>query len=411
MKEYFEIGQIVNTHGLKGYVKVVPYTDDIQRFSELKRVYIRYQKKLVEFDIEKVKYLKNMVSLKLAGIENINEAEKYKGCYLVIKREDARKLEKDTYFIADLIGSRVVDDQENLLGILEDIYNTGSNDIYVVQTSDGKQILIPAIKSAIYAIDVNQKKIVVNQDYGRNWSQVKIHVLTLFPEMFTSLQFSILGRAMEQNLLQMDFINMRDYSEDKHKKVDDTPYGGGAGMVIRPDIVFRAYSSIQNPGKVIHMSPRGKVLTNQMAKDFAKEEEFTILCGHYEGIDERVIEEIVDEEVSVGDYVLTGGELPAMVLIDTVARYVEGVINHDSVEEESFANGLLEYPQYTRPETFLNKSVPKILLSGHHANIKKWRRQESLKITLKNRPDLLQAFPLSDDDKKYLEELRKANKS
>lgn len=170
--------------------------------------------------------------------------------------------------------------------------------------------------------------------------------------MFTSLQFSILGRAMEQNLLQMDFINMRDYSEDKHKKVDDTPYGGGAGMVIRPDIVFRAYSSIQNPGKVIHMSPRGKVLTNQMAKDFAKEEEFTILCGHYEGIDERVIEEIVDEEVSIGDYVLTGGELPAMVLIDTVARYVEGVINHDSVEEESFANGLLEYPQYTRPETF-----------------------------------------------------------
>lgn len=168
MKEYFEIGQIVNTHGLKGYVKVVPYTDDIQRFSELKRVYIRYQKKLVEFDIEKVKYLKNMVSLKLAGIENINEAEKYKGCYLVIKREDARKLEKDTYFIADLIGSRVVDDQENLLGILEDIYNTGSNDIYVVQTSDGKQILIPAIKSAIYAIDVNQKKIVLNQDYGRN---------------------------------------------------------------------------------------------------------------------------------------------------------------------------------------------------------------------------------------------------
>lgn len=168
MKEYFEIGQIVNTHGLKGYVKVVPYTDDIQRFSELKRVYIRYQKKLVEFDIEKVKYLKNMVFLKLAGIENINEAEKYKGCYLVIKREDARKLEKDTYFIADLIGSRVVDDQENLLGILEDIYNTGSNDIYVVQTSDGKQILIPAIKSAIYAIDVNQKKIVVNQDYGRN---------------------------------------------------------------------------------------------------------------------------------------------------------------------------------------------------------------------------------------------------
>lgn len=168
MKEYFEIGQIVNTHGLKGYVKVVPYTDDMQRYSELKKVYIRYQKKLVEFDIEKVKYLKNMVSLKLAGIDDINEAEKYRGCYLVIKREDARKLEEDTYFIADLIGSRVVDDQENLLGILEDIYNTGSNDIYVVQTGDGKQILIPAIKSAIYAIDVNQKKIVVNQDYGRN---------------------------------------------------------------------------------------------------------------------------------------------------------------------------------------------------------------------------------------------------
>ena len=239
---------------------------------------------------------------------------------------------------------------------------------------------------------------------------MKFNILTLFPEMFDSLNYSILGRAIDKNIININTINIRDFSEDKHKKVDDTPYGGGAGMVIRADVVYNAYCSIKAPGKVIYMSPRGKRLSNSIIKDVVKEKNITILCGHYEGIDERVIEEIVDEEISIGDYVLTGGELPAMVFIDAISRYIDGVINKQSVEEESFSNGLLEYPQYTRPEIFLNKKVPEVLLSGHHRNIEDWRRKESLKITFLNRPDLIQNLVLSDDDIKYLEDLRNTNK-
>ncbi len=239
---------------------------------------------------------------------------------------------------------------------------------------------------------------------------MKFNILTLFPEMFDSLNYSILGRAIDKNIININTINIRDFSEDKHKKVDDTPYGGGAGMVIRADVVYNAYCSIKAPGKVIYMSPRGKKLSNSIIKDVVKEKNITILCGHYEGIDERVIEEIVDEEISIGDYVLTGGELPAMVFIDAISRYIDGVINKQSVEEESFSNGLLEYPQYTRPEIFLNKKVPEVLLSGHHRNIEDWRRKESLKITFLNRPDLIQNLVLSDDDIKYLEDLRNTNK-
>ncbi len=192
---------------------------------------------------------------------------------------------------------------------------------------------------------------------------MKFSVLTLFPEMFNSLKSSILGRAEEKKLIEIELINIRDFSKDKHKKVDDTPYGGGAGMLIRPDVVYDAYSSLKNKGKVIYMSPQGKTLTQAKVKELAQEKELVILCGHYEGIDQRVIDKIVDEEISIGDYVLTGGELPAMVLIDSVSRYVEGVLSSESIEEETFSEGLLEYPQYTRPEIFLDKKVPEVLLT------------------------------------------------
>ena len=219
---------------------------------------------------------------------------------------------------------------------------------------------------------------------------MKFDILTLFPEMFESINQSIIGKAVEKNLIEINTINIRDFSKDKHKKVDDTPYGGGAGMVLRPDVVYDAYQFVKsNNAKVIYLSPKGKTLNQEKVKELAKENHIILLCGHYEGIDQRVLDEIVDEEISIGDYVLTGGEIPAMVLIDSVSRYVEGVITRESVEEESFSNGLLEYPQYTRPEIFLDKKVPEILLSGHHENIKKWREEESLKITKQNRPDLL----------------------
>lgn len=219
---------------------------------------------------------------------------------------------------------------------------------------------------------------------------MKFDILTLFPEMFAPLEQSIIGRAVENNRIEINLTNIRDFSKDKHKKVDDTPYGGGKGMVIRPDVVYDAYESVKDENaKVIYMSPKGKVLNQEKVKALSKENHLIILCGHYEGIDQRVLDEIVDEEISIGDYVLTGGEIPAMVLVDSVSRYVEGVLSEGSTSEESFSDGLLEYPQYTRPEEFRGKKVPDVLISGHHENIKKWREEKSLEITKKNRPDLL----------------------
>ena len=220
---------------------------------------------------------------------------------------------------------------------------------------------------------------------------MKFDVLTLFPEMFQAIKQSILGRAEEKNLIQINLINIRDFSKDKHKKVDDTPYGGGAGMVMRADVVYDAYKSVQNENsKVIYLTPQGKKLDQKKVEELSKEKHLILLCGHYEGIDQRVIDKIVDEEISIGDYVLTGGELPAMVLIDSVSRYVEGVLSESSTNEESFSQGLLEYPQYTRPETFEGVKVTEILLSGHHENIKKWREEKSLENTKLKRPDLLE---------------------
>ena len=219
---------------------------------------------------------------------------------------------------------------------------------------------------------------------------MQFDVLTLFTEMFSSLNESIIGRAKTNKQININLVNIRDFSENKHNKVDDTPYGGGAGMVMMPDVVYRAYQSLNNKDtKVIYMSPQGKTLDQKKVVELSKEEHLIILCGHYEGIDQRVLDKIVDEEISIGDYVLTGGELPAMVLIDSVSRYVEGVLSEDSIKEESFSNGLLEYPQYTRPEVFEGMKVPEILLSGNHQRIDEWRKEQSLEITKKKRPDLL----------------------
>ncbi len=236
---------------------------------------------------------------------------------------------------------------------------------------------------------------------------MQFDVLTLFPEMFEVLNESIIGKAREKGLININLVNIRDFSENKHKKVDDTPYGGGAGMVIQPDVVKKAYNSLKaKNAKVIYMSPQGKKLEQSKVEELSKQEHLILLCGHYEGIDQRVIDSIVDEEISIGDYVLTGGELPAMVLIDSVCRYVEGVLKENSTKEESFSQGLLEYPQYTRPEIFEGEKIPEILLSGHHEKIDQWRRKQSLKMTFLKRPDLLEKVKLSDEDKKILEKIK-----
>ncbi len=238
---------------------------------------------------------------------------------------------------------------------------------------------------------------------------MRFDILTLFPDMMrTILDESIIGRAQKSEILEINCINIRDFAGNKHNSVDDYPYGGGFGMLMQAPPIYRAYESVAGEDKpyTVYMSPQGKVLTQDKVIELSKKDRIVVLCGHYEGVDERVLEEIVDEEISIGDYVLTGGELPAAVLIDSVARMVEGVLpQSESFEEESIYSGLLEHPQYTRPPVFMGREVPDVLLSGHHANIEKWKRKEALKRTYIKRPDLLEKADLTDKERKILDEI------
>ena len=239
------------------------------------------------------------------------------------------------------------------------------------------------------------------------------HILTLFPEMvMQGLNASIIGRAMEKQLISVKAVNIRDYTQDKHGKVDDYTYGGGAGMLMQAQPVYDAWKAVSGDRKLrtIYVTPQGVPFHQKLAEELSKEEELIFLCGHYEGIDERVLEEIVTDYMSIGDYVLTGGELPSMVMIDAISRLVPGVLNKQASHEiESFHDNLLEYPQYTRPEEWHGKKVPEVLLSGHHVNIEKWRREQSLKTTWERRPDLLESANLTKNDKKYLQSLQESD--
>lgn len=241
---------------------------------------------------------------------------------------------------------------------------------------------------------------------------MKINILTLFPEMFAPLQESMLGRAREKGILDINLINIRDYTEDKHNRVDDTPFGGGAGMVMQVQPILSAYRENHLQGPCLYMSPRGKMLNGEMAESLSRQEEITILCGHYEGVDQRALDLLQAEEVTIGDYILTGGELPAMVLVDTVARFLDGVLaGEESVKEESIYSGLLEYPHYTKPREVEGLAVPEVLVSGNHEKIDLWRYEKSLEITKERRPDLFREYlesepSLSKKEKKILEEIK-----
>ncbi len=241
---------------------------------------------------------------------------------------------------------------------------------------------------------------------------MNFHVLTLFPEMIEQgVNTSITGRAVSKGLIQLNTINIRDFAGNRYGQVDDYPYGGGAGMVMQPGPVYRSYQSVVDKigyqPRVIYLTPQGKVFNQKMAEDFSKEEDLVFLCGHYEGIDERVLEMIVTDHVSIGDYVLTGGELPSMVMIDAISRLVPGVLNNQvSAEFESFHDNLLEYPQYTRPAEFMGKKVPEILLSGNHAKVDQWRRQQSVLRTMERRPDLMEQATLTNEELQWIEKYK-----
>ena len=242
---------------------------------------------------------------------------------------------------------------------------------------------------------------------------MNFHVLTLFPEMIEQgVNTSITGMAIQNNLISVNAINIRDFAGNKYGQVDDYPYGGGAGMVMQPGPVYRSYESVVEKigyaPRVLYMTPQGKVFNQGMAEEFAKEKDIVFLCGHYEGIDERVLEMIVTDNVSIGDYVLTGGELPSMVMIDAISRLVPGVLNNEvSAEFESFNDNLLEYPQYTRPAKFMEKDVPPILLSGDHGKVDRWRRNQSILRTMERRPDLMEKAKLDKEDRKFIRTMEK----
>lgn len=241
---------------------------------------------------------------------------------------------------------------------------------------------------------------------------MKITIMTLFPEMCNAvLDESIIGRARKSGKIEIDTVNIRDFTHDKHNRVDDAPYGGGMGMLMQTQPIYDCFASLcSEDGKkphLIYMSAQGKTLTQKRVKELSQLPNIAILCGHYEGVDERIIEEIVDEEISIGDYVLTGGELPALILSDSIARMIDGVLPNDEAKElESHYSGLLEYPQYTRPPEWHGRKVPDILLSGHHGNIDKWRREKSLERTLERRPDMLKNAELTKKDREYLAKLK-----
>ena len=245
---------------------------------------------------------------------------------------------------------------------------------------------------------------------------MNFYIMTLFPEMvMDGLNTSIIGRAVNKGLLSIEALNIRDYAFNKHHSVDDYPYGGGAGMLMQAEPVYLAYESIAShtakKPRVVYVTPQGQVFNQNMAREMAAEEDLIFLCGHYEGIDERVLEEIVTDYVSIGDYVLTGGELPAMIMIDAISRLVPGVLHNDvSAEFESFQDNLLEYPQYSRPEEWHGKKVPEVLMSGHHANIEKWRREQSILRTVQRRPDLLKKADLTNKEWNYVRQLKKQMK-
>jgi len=241
---------------------------------------------------------------------------------------------------------------------------------------------------------------------------MRIDVLTLFPEMFHGvLGTSIIGRAIENKILDINLVNIRDFAKNRHKQTDDYPYGGGPGMVMSPQPLFDAFYHVldkSSSARVIYFTPQGKTLRQEMAREYAKMSHLILLCGHYEGVDQRVIDRFVDEEISIGDYILTGGELPAMVFIDCVSRLIPGVLgSSQSVEEESFSEGLLEYPHYTRPQVYEGFKVPEVLLSGNHKEIEEWRKKESLRNTLKKRPDLLKDVDLTLEERKIIDELKR----
>ena len=390
---YLEAGQIVSTHGIRGEVKVLPWADGPEFLTLFDRVYLKGR----EYAVESARVQKTCVLLKLQGVDTVEAAQALRDTVVQVNREDV-ELEEGTYFIADLIGLRVLDGEREV-GAIREILTMPGNDVYVFQGEH--TYMIPAVKE--FLLETNP---------DRGCRPMRIDILTLFPDSLGDvLSESILGRAQERGFIRIEAHQIRDYTASKQCQVDDYPYGGGRGAIMQADPLYRCWEHVCDeagaPVHTIYLSPCGHTFCQADAIRLSREENLVLVCGHYEGIDQRFIDECVDEELSLGDFVLTGGEIAAMAVTDAVCRMVPGVLaDPECFQDESHFGGLLEYPQYSRPALWHGLQAPEILLSGDHAKVARWRRKQALRRTRARRPDMFERIIFeTKQEKKLLAEI------
>ena len=399
-KKYLEAGEIVSTHGVQGEVKILPWADGPEFLLQFDTFYLDGR----PYAVRSARVHKTCVLASLEGIDTPEQGMALRGKRVCIDRDEA-KLPEGSVFIADLIGCRALDEDGAELGRIEDVLTMPSSDVYVI--AGEKRYMVPAVREFVREIRVDEGYVRLHLIEG-----MRIDIMTLFPDTVGDvLSESILGRAQERGILRIETHQIRDYTANRQNQVDDYPYGGGHGAVLQADPLYRCWCHVCDeagaPVHTIYLSPAGHVFDQSDARRLAKMDNLVFVCGHYEGIDQRFIDECVDEELSIGDFVVTGGEIPAMAITDAVCRLVPGVLSDAACfEDESHWAGTLEYPQYSRPAEWHGLRVPDILLSGDHAKVARWRRKQSILRTRERRPDLYAALRLdSKEDKKILREI------
>jgi tRNA (guanine37-N1)-methyltransferase len=401
-----EIARITAPHGIRGDVKVRLYSESYDDFCQRGFAYLKNTEGLRRIAYQALRVDPPFVYMHFDGVNTRSDAERLKNAPLFVRRGELAAPDEGEYYIADMLGLPVFANGRKL-GVLEDVLQHGAADVYVV--TGEKNFMFPALKRVIKKIDIAAGVIEVDEAaLGRLRCMTTYNVLTLFPGMFASVcASSIWARAGKAGLIEINPVDIRDYAFDKHRRADDYPMGGGAGMVLKPEPVDACFHDVvlrsKKPFINVYMSPCGKRLRHPLVLELAQYRTINILCGHYEGVDARVLKRHINLEISVGDFVLTGGEIAAMALIDASIRHVEGVLgNRDSATGESFSDSLLEYPQYTQPAVWNGECIPEVLLSGHHANVYAWRRRKSLEDTARKRPDLFSRAKLNKTDIAYI---------
>lgn len=435
------IGIIRRAHGVRGEASVEPWTDDPSRFEQLDQVLLvsPEETEWEEARIVRARLHHQRVLVTFASIQTPEQVRAHQNWTIEIPASAARPLEEGEHFVHDLLGLQVVDSTGTGLGEIVDVIEGGGGLLLVVERADGTRWDLPFVRAICREIDLEQRRIVAELPEGladldraetiesapanatpdaperQTSPSLRIDVVTIFPRMFDSwLQEGIMARALTTNRIDLRIRDLREFATDRHRSTDDEAYGGGAGMVMLAEPVFRCVDAIRSeapsgapPPRVVMLSPQGRPFDQSKASEFSQAGWLILLCGRYEGFDERIRQALVDEEISIGEFVVSGGEVPAMLVIDAVGRMVEGVVGcRNSVEADSFYNGLLDHPHYTRPAEIRGMRVPEVLLSGHAERIRRWRKKEALRATLEKRPDLLRKAELDAESEEMLGELR-----